>query len=279
MSSLISNLAYPECPRWHEGCLWFSDQHAGYVYQINRNGEVLDSFSVAGGPAGLGWLPDGDLIVVSMSEKRLYRRRQRSLLKLVAELGDIHPGDSNDLVVDATGNAYIGNIGFNFDAGDPMVTTNLAMVRPDGTSMIAARNLMVPNGSVITADGHHLIIAESWAHRLTVFRILPDGSLTDRRVWAELAEHVPDGICLDAEGAIWFASPFANGVYRVKEGGEICEQIPIKAGRPYACMLGGEKGTDLFVCIAPDHDRAVTLARREGRIDVYAVSVCRAGQP
>lgn len=278
-TTLVTKLAYPECPRWHAGCLWFSDQHSGYVYQVSESGDVLDSFSVPGGPAGLGWLPDGELVVVSMSQKRLFRRREKGPLQLVSELGDLHPGDSNDLVAAADGTVYVGNIGFNFDAGDPMVTTNLAMVRPDGTSSIVADNLMVPNGMIISEDGTQLIVAESWSHRLTAFTISPDGQLSDRRVWAELGAHVPDGICLDREGHVWFASPFEKGVYRVKEGGDIIDEIPIEGGNAYACMLGGSHNRRLYVCVAPGHDKQLTLEKRSGRIDVYDVECGRAGRP
>ncbi|WP_116366533.1 SMP-30/gluconolactonase/LRE family protein [Parahaliea mediterranea] len=270
---LIDGLAYPECPRWHEGHLWFSDQHAGYVYCVTEAGQVVESFSVPGGPSGLGWLPSGELLVVSMAQKRLFRRGDDKRLKLLAELGDVHPGESNDLVAASSGAAYIGNIGFDFNAGEAMRTTNLARVSATGEVSVAASELMVPNGSVITSDGKQLLVAESWAHRITAFDIDDSGQLQGRRTWAALGEHVPDGICLDAEGCIWFASPFAGGVFRVRAGGEIVDEIRVENGNAYACALGGSDGHSLFVCVAPDHVSERTLAEQSGHILSHRVAV------
>lgn len=277
---LIDGLMYPECPRWHDGRLWISDQHAGRVYSLTEAGEVLDSFSVSGGASGLGWLPNGDLLVVSMAERRLLRRNSDGLLEPYAELAGVHPGESNDMVVDAQGNAFVGNIGFDFNAGEAMRTTNLALVRPDGSVSVAAQNLLTPNGSVISADGATLILAESWRHCLTAFRIGPDRQLSERRTWASLEErHVPDGICLDDQGCIWLASPFAHQVIRVAEGGAVREVLEIEDGNPYACMLGGSDGRTLFVCIAPDHDPEVTKQQQRGRVEAWQAPAGRAGWP
>lgn len=276
---LIDNLVYPECPRWHQELLWIADQHDGCVYALSTDGEIHDKFSVPGGPSGLGWLPSGDLLVVSMAERRIYLRASSGLLRRFAELGNVHPGESNDMVVDAQGNAWVGNIGFDFNAGEAMRSTQLACVSSDGLVTVAADDLMTPNGSVILPDGRTLVVAESWRHQLTAFTL--DGQhLTQRRVWALLDEtHVPDGICLDAEGCIWVASPFARKVLRVAEGGKVVESLSIEGDNPYACMLGGPKGNTLFVCIAPHHDPSVTLKERRGRVEAYQVQVPHAGWP
>lgn len=276
---LIEKLAYPECPRWHQGLLWISDQHDGCVYALSADGAVNHKFSVPGGPSGLGWLPSGELLVVSMAERRLYLRTSSGVLRRFAELGDVHPGESNDMVVDAQGNAWVGNIGFDFNAGETMRATQLACVSSDGLVTVAADDLMTPNGSVILPDGRTLIVAESWRHQLTAFT-LDAQRLTERRVWGSLDEkHVPDGICLDAEGFIWVASPFAQQVLRVAEGGEVVETLSIEDGNPYACMLGGPGGNVLFVCIAPHHDPSVTLKQRRGRVEAHQVQAPHAGWP
>ncbi|WP_157220652.1 SMP-30/gluconolactonase/LRE family protein [Flavisphingomonas formosensis] len=271
--TIASGLAFPEGPRWHSGRLWVSDQHEGSVHVMDERGRVEERFAVPGGPSGMGWLPDGDLLVVSMEERRLYRRGADRTLTVHAELAPLHPGHSNDMVVDRFGRAYVGNIGFAFDRGEEPCTTAMALVMPDGGIACAADELLCPNGSVITPDGRTLIVAESLAGRLTAFTIGADGRLADRRCFAAIDGHVPDGICLDAEGYVWAASPFAQEVIRVREGGEIVERVRITEGAPYACALGGKDGRSLFICCAPDHAREATLAARGGRIDRVTVTV------
>lgn len=277
--TIASGFAFPEGPRWHDGHLWFSDQHAGEVVVLAPDGAIAERFAVPGGPSGMGWMPDGSLLVTSMQERRLYRRAADGTLIIQAELATFHPGHSNDMVVDATGRAYAGNIGFDFNAGEAPRPTCIVAVAHDGTVKVAADALDCPNGTVITPDDASLIIAESMANRLTRFDIGADGSLTHRRLFADLGDHVPDGICLDAEGAVWAASPYAGEVIRVREGGEIVERVTIDGAKPYACMLGGRDGRDLFVCCATDHDPAITVKARAGRIDAVRVSIPGAGLP
>lgn len=275
---LASGFAFPECPRWHEGSLWFSDQHDGFVHRLGPAGEVLEAFRVPGDPSGIGWLPDGDMLVVSMHERRLYRRSNGTLAPW-AELGALHPGHSNDMVVDARGRAYVGNIGFDFDKGETPCTTAVALVHADGSVERACDGLMCPNGSVISPDGRTLIIAESLAFRLHAWTIGDDGRLQDHRVFAEFGSGIiPDGICLDAEGCVW-TSTVGPSVVRVREGGEILDRITVTGGNTYACMLGGPDRRDLYICVAPDHDRNTTLRERGGRIDVARVGVPGAGLP
>ena len=276
--TIASGFAYPEGPRWHEGNLWFADQHAGVVHRISAAGERLESFAVEGSPSGMGWLPGGDLIVVSMDGRRILRRAD-GVLRLHADLSAFHAAQSNDMVVDASGRAYVGNIGFDFDRGEAPRLTMLLAVEPEGTARRVADDLLCPNGTVLTPDGRTLIVAESLASRLTAFDVAADGSLSSRRVFAEVPGHVPDGICLDAEGQIWAASPFARSVVRVREGGEITARVDIEGAGAFACVLGGEDRRDLYVCCAASHRRAESPALSSGRIEVARVEVPGAGLP
>lgn len=277
--TIATGFAFPEGPRWRDGCLWFADHHDGVVRRISPGGAVLEQFPVPGNPSGLGWLPGGDLLVVSMEERRLYRRHGTSLL-VHAELSMVHPHQSNDMVVDAAGNAYVGNVGFDFHAGEAMRATTIARVDPAGRVEQVADGLLCPNGTVITPDGETLVVAESLASRLTAFTIDAAGRLGGRRLFADLADvGVPDGICLDAGGGIWVAVPHAQAVVRVCEGGAVTDRVGIAGANPYACMLGGPDRRDLYVCCAPHHDAAHTRAQRGGRIDVARVAIGAAGWP
>lgn len=275
--TIAGGFIYPECPRWRDGQLWFADQHDGVVHVLDGTGARLEHFAVPGGPSGMGWLPGGDLLAVSMHERKLYRRGADGRLVVHADLTGVHSFHSNDMVVDARGRAYVGNIGFDFYAGDAPAPTVMAMVTPEGKVSVAADGLMCPNGTVITPDGRTLIVAESMAARLTAFDIAADGGLSGRRLFAAIDGHVPDGICLDAEGHVWAASPYEKVVLRVSPAGEIVARITIADANPYACMLGGADGRDLFICVAPHHDPDTTMKLRGGRIDVARVSVPMAG--
>jgi len=182
------------------------------------------------------------------------------------------------MVVDRAGRAYVGNFGFDFLAEAPYVAARMALVMPDGTTRVAADDLGFPNGTVITPDGTTLIVGESFAARLTAFDIQPDGSLARRRVWAQLDGVVPDGICLDAEGAVWVASPLSSEVVLVREGGEIARRIRV-ATNAYACMLGGPDRRTLFIATAATHEPAAARAQRGGRIETVQVDVPGAGWP
>lgn len=275
--TIATGFAFPEGPRWHGSLLWFADQHAKSVYALNSSGQIKEQFTVPGGPSGMGWLPNGDLLVISMEDRLLLRRNSAGELTIHADLTAVHHSYSNDMVVDRTGRAYAGNVGFNFYIGEAPQPTCIAAIAPDGTVSIAADDLSLPNGTVITPDGKTLVVAETMGFRLTAFTIGADGELTDRRLFADLGNRAPDGICLNADGDIWVAAPWENAVLLVREGGEIIDQIPIENGSPYACMLGGEDSRDLYICCAPDHSHDVTLKLREGRIDVVRVDV-RAAQ-
>ena len=274
---LLDGLCFPEGPRWHEGKLWFSDMHAQAVMRVGLDGRAERVIDVAGDPSGLGWLPDGRLLVVSMHDRRLLRLDPDGLRE-VADLSKLADFHCNDMVVDARGRAYVGNFGFDLHAQEKPRTTALALVLPSGEANVAARDLAFPNGCVITPDGRTLVVAESMASRLTAFEIAPDGSLANRRVFAQLERKVPDGICLDAEGAVWVASPVSAECVRVHEGGRISATVKV-ATQAYACMLGGPDRKTLFICTAADSDPVKCVAERNGRIEYVRVDVAGAGLP
>jgi sugar lactone lactonase YvrE len=274
---LLDRLAFPEGPRWHDGKLIFSDMHAHEVVAVDMAGKRAVVCQAPNRPSGLGWLPDGRMLVVSMTDRKLMRL-DRDGLKTVADMTKLASFDCNDMVVDARGRAYIGNFGFDLHKNETPRTTTLVMVAPDGVARIVADDLMFPNGMVITPDGKTLIVGESFGRRLTAFDTAADGSLSNRRVWAELGNSVPDGICLDADNAIWVACPMSSEVIRVKRGGEVVERMKVETDA-FACMLGGPDGRTLFVATAPVSDPEKCRATRAGRIETTQVEVPRAGLP
>ncbi|WP_162527148.1 SMP-30/gluconolactonase/LRE family protein [Sphingomonas solaris] len=279
LDRIYEELVFPECPRWRDGALWFSDCHDGRVVAIAPDGRLLDSFGVPGGPSGLGWLPSGEALVVSIADLCVYRRQSDGSLIRHADLSSHHRFHANDMVVDDRGNGYVGEVGFRGGLEAPKSTV-LLLVRPDGAVSVAADDMLTPNGSVITADGGTLIVAESLRHRLMSFTIAADGTLHDRRLFAELdAEAIPDGICLDEAGCIWVASPRARAVLRVSPKDGVVDRIDTGATRPYACMLGGADRRDLFVCLADTHDAAVARKARSGAIAFRTVDVAGCGRP
>ncbi|MGH7823369.1 MAG: SMP-30/gluconolactonase/LRE family protein [Candidatus Binatia bacterium] len=275
---LLDGLVFPEGPRWREGKLWFSDMHANAVMTVDLEGRAERILEVAGKPSGLGWLPDGRLLVVSMTDRRLLRRDRTGLAEL-ADLSALASCHLNDMVVDADGRAYVGNFGFDLFQNAPPKDAELILVTPDGRSSVVADGLSFPNGSVITPDGRTLVVAESFAARLTAFDRESDGALSNRRVWAQLEEGVtPDGICLDAEGAIWTTSPLTGELLRVREGGEITHRLR-PPHPPYACMLGGADRRTLFLATADTHEPEEAKTKRSGRIETARVDVPGAGLP
>jgi sugar lactone lactonase YvrE len=274
---LAEGLRFPEGPRWRDDRLVFSDQHDGLVRSVTPAGDVATVVAVPQRPSGLGWDPQGRMLVVSMDDRRLLRLEGDDLVE-VADLTPHAPWHCNDMVVDAAGRAYVGNFGFDLDGGADVVTTTLVRVDPDGAISVAADEMRFPNGTVITPDGGTLVVGESWAGVLTAFTIAADGSLSDRREWAKLQGAVPDGICLDAEGAIWSACPLTGRVLRVREGGEVTDVVTADRRGAYACMLGGAHRTTLFVCTADASNPAETGTMR-GAIEVCEVEVPGAGLP
>ena len=274
---LLDGLRFPEGPRWHEDRFWFSDMHAGRVIAVSLDGDAETIVEVKGAPSGLGWLPDGRLLVVSMQDRRLLRLDPDGLTQ-VADLSPHASFHCNDMVVDAQGRAYVGNFGFDLHAEASPTGANLILVHPDGRAEIAAEDLRFPNGTVITPDGKTLIVGESFGACLTAFDVGEDGTLHGRRLWAQLEAAVPDGICLDEEGAVWVASPVGKGgVLRVREGGEVTDRIAVEH-EAFACMLGGPDRKTLFICTAADSHPEKTTDRR-GRIETIRVDVPGAGLP
>jgi sugar lactone lactonase YvrE len=275
---LLDGLAFPEGPRWRDERLWFSDMHDLQVKTVDLAGRSEDVLRVEGSPSGLGWLPDGRLLVVSMSDRRLLRREPEGLVTH-ADLSGLASFDCNDMVTDTRGRSYVGNFGFDLHAAKPEIApAELVLVSASGEARVAARELLFPNGTVITPDGRTLIVGESYGARLTAFDVEEDGSLSNRRVWARLEGAVPDGICLDAEGAVWVASPLGSEVLRVREGGEVTHRVGVSS-LAIACMLGGPERRQLFVCTAPTVNPAECRKRREGRIELAEVDVPGAGLP
>jgi sugar lactone lactonase YvrE len=274
--TLIDGLRFPEGPRWRDGRLWFSDMHAQQVLAVDLDGQTETIASVEHDPSGLGWLPDGRLLIVSMRDRKLLRLDPQGLVE-VADLSGLASFYCNDMVVDARGRAYVGNFGFDLHGGGQPCATNLVLVEPDGGARVVAEDLRFPNGTVITPDGRTLIIGETFGACLTAFDVAPDGSLSGRREWARMEKAVPDGICLDAEGGIWVASPVSGAVLRVREGGEVTDRIEVEH-QAFACMLGGPERKTLFLCTAADSDPEKT-GNRTGRIEFVEVDVPGAGLP
>jgi sugar lactone lactonase YvrE len=278
LRTVLEGLAFPEGPRWRDGRLWFSDMHAHEVVAMAPDGARETVFKADGAVSGLGWLPDGRMLVVSMEDRRLLRIEPDGRAVTHADLSEIATGHCNDMVVDAAGRAYVGNFGFPLGSGERR-TAKMARVDPDGSVVAAADELMFPNGAMITPDGKTLIVGETFAGRMTAFDIAADGALSNRRVWAQLPERaVPDGACLDAEGAVWIASPSTNDVIRLAEGGEVLERITADRGC-FACMLGGADRRTLYVLTARGSDPTASAAVRTGRIEAVEVDVAGAGLP
>ena len=274
---VASGLAFAEAPRWHDDALWWSDMHAGEVCRLTSGG-VERVCQVTMDPSGLGWLPDGRLLIVSMRDKRLLRRQDDGALVTHADLSDLVPRRCNDMAVDAHGRAYVGNFGFNLDE-EPPAPTVLVRVDPDGSARVVVENLLFPNGTVITPDGRTLIIAETFGKCLTAFDVDAHGDLSNRRLWAAMPEgDFPDGICLDAEGAVWYASPTSNACVRIREGGEVVQRIATDRGA-FACMLGGQDRQTLYVCTAGSHVPDRQRQSRDGCIEAFRVDVPGAGLP
>ena len=278
LETILDGLAFPECPRWHGDSLYFSDMHDAKIWRLTPDGRPTKLFEVANYPAGLGWLPDGTLQVVSMRDRRLLRATASGLISF-CDLSALAPGYTNDMVIDGQGRAYIGNFGFDLNGGAPPRPTHLIAIEPDGSARIEAEDLWFPNGMAITADGGTLIAAESFAGRLTAFDIQADGSLTHRRVFARLDGIQADGICLDREGAVWVSCAEGFKTMRVAEGGRVLQEIAHPGRHSFACMLGGADRRDLYICTAEHHLPHRTLELRSGRIERARVDVPGTGLP
>jgi len=274
---LLDNLMFPEAPRWREGRLWFTDQHARRIVAVDMDGHAETVAEMDDLPGGLGWLPDGRLLVVAMTQRRIFQLTDSGLDEY-ADLSGLASSHCNDMLVEKQGRCYLGNFGFDLHGGAPQAPAELILVEPGGKTRIVAEGLVFPNGMVTTPDETTLIVAETFAARLTAFAIQADGSLANRRIWADLGDAYPDGICLDAENAVWVATPNAGEVLRVKEGGGILQRIKPR-GTPYACMLGGPERLTLFIASSETDDPAMARQQKGGRIEVISVPVAGTGLP
>ena len=293
ISTIVTGMSYLEGPRWHDQRIWFSDFYTCRVYSAAEDGSDLRTEAeVPQQPSGLGWLPDGRLLIVSMRDGRLLRREADGTLACHADLSGYLGGHLNDMVVDARGRVFVGEFGFDLMSGADLRPAGLLRVDPDGTVTQVAEDLWFPNGSVITEDGT-LLVDETFGNRVTAFDIAADGTLANRRTWAKFGDLpndrelgkllgqvvvAPDGCCLDADGAMWIADGLNGRVIRVRQGGEIAEEIQPGAG-VFACMLGGADGRTLFICTAPDFQEQARKNAREASLVTARVDTPRAGLP
>lgn len=266
-TEIAAGFSFLESPRWHDGRLWLSDFYTHRVLRLDAAGRAQTVCEVPAQPSGLGWLPDGRLLVCAMRERRVLRLEPDGRLVEHADLSAIAGGHINDMVVDGQGRAWVGNFGFDRSGDAPLTPARLACVEPDGTARVAAEGLYFPNGSVLTPDGRTLIVAETMGNRISAFDIAAEGTLGPRRDWAvfgavpadlrmpavrEAMVVAPDGMALDAEGAVWLADARHRRVLRVAEGGRILQAMSTGELGAYACMLGGPARRTLYVCVAPD---------------------------
>jgi sugar lactone lactonase YvrE len=279
---LMDGVVFGESPRWHEGRLWFSDWGAGEVIALDDRGnrEVVVRVPFPSIPMCIDWLPDErGLLIVSPSEGRIVRRAPDGSLVTHASLDGLSRGAVNEIVVDGRGNIYVNGGGFDLMAGEAFAPGIIALVAPDGSARVVADGIAFPNGMAVTPDNGTLIVAESYGHALTAFDIAADGGLSNRRVWADLGDGAPDGICLDAEGAVWYADVPNRCCVRVRDGGDVLEAIEIDRGC-FACALGGADGRTLFMIATewrgPEH---MTDGPPTGQVLAAAAPAPAAGWP
>jgi len=277
LTTLLDGLYFGEGPRWRDGHLYLSDFYAHEVLRVDLDGNRERVAHFPQQPSGLGWLPDGTMLIVSMKDRKLMKLTDAGPVEY-ADLSSVAGFHCNDMVVSAEGRAYVGNFGYDHYTEPEEKTAKLARVDPDGTVHCAATDLKFPNGSVITPDGKTLIVGETRGNRLTAWDIALDGALSNRRVWADLGPNFPDGICLDEEGAIWVADPRLKETIRVREGGDVTHRILTGDYGSFACMLGGADRKTLFICTAPGSGPSAVEARK-GRVEYCRVDVPGAGLP
>ena len=276
--TLVSGLCFGEGPRWHNGRLYFSDMHGNTVYAADTSGELETIVRLEDDePSGLGWLPDGRMLIVSMRNRKLLVLDGNELSEF-ADLSGIATYHCNDMVTDLKGRSYVGNFGYDLHNDAEFQKAELILVHPDGKTALAADDLAFPNGTVITPDEKTLIVGESFGARLTAFDIQPDGTLLNRREWAKIDGAVPDGICLDEAGGIWVASPVSNEVLRIIEGGEVTDRVKIE-NQAYACMLGGQDGKTLFIMTSRASHPVQCKKEKSAAVEFVTVKHAGAGLP
>jgi sugar lactone lactonase YvrE len=274
---LMTGIAFGESPRWHDDRLWFSDWGTQELVAVDLAGESEVAARVPSSPFCIDWMPDGRLLIVSGGDGRLLRREPDGSLVTHADLSHLSRYPWNEIVVDGRGNIYLNGIGFDFPAG-AFAPGIIALVAPDGSVRQVADGVAFPNGMAVLPDGATLIVAESYANRLTAFDIAADGGLSNRRVWAEVGSDHPDGICLDAEGAVWYADVGTKRCVRVREGGEVLRSIELDRGC-FACMLGGMDGRTLFMLAAVFDPAAMFSGKQTGQVLTARTPAPGAGWP
>jgi sugar lactone lactonase YvrE len=272
------DFVFLEGPRWHEGKLWVSDMFGQTVYTLTPDGARQEVAKFPNRPSGINFLPDGSVVIVSMADRKLMKV-DNGRLSEYADLSAALPYDINDCVCAANGDIYVGTFGYDVFAHEEPRPATLTLVKRDGSIKTVADEVQFPNGAVITPDGKTLVVAETFVGKLTAFDIQADGSLTNRRSFADIAPYTPDGICLDRDGAIWVAA-FEQGEFiRVREGGEITHRIDTGGRRAVACNLGGADGKTLF-CLIYDGDLDdIPKGARNALIETAQVEVAGAGSP
>jgi sugar lactone lactonase YvrE len=291
---LVDRGTFFEGLRWRGGRWWASDFYADRVIAVDPEGTVEEVMHLRQ-PSGLGWLPDGSLLAVSMTGHELWRRAPDGTVTRHADISALSRGEANDMLVDPAGRAYVGNYGFDLMAGAAPEAAVLVRVDPDGTVSAAADGLHFPNAVLLSPDGRTMIVAETIAARLTAFTVAEDGSLSDRRVWAQLGPtpplttldeviprvaFAPDGCTLDAEGCVWAADSLHHRCARIAPGGEVLQEIAAPDDRVfYGCMLGGEDGRTLLLCTAPDWRQERPAGELASELYTVPVQVPHAGLP
>ena len=277
-SVFADNFAFLEGPRWHDGALWISDMWAHQVHRISIDGSVTDIVAVPQRPSGLGFMPDGTLLIASMADRSVYRYERGSLV-LHADLSNTVGADINDMVLDDQGRIYVGNFGYDLFNGAEPADAEIVLIEPDGSHRIVASGLMFPNGMVLSNNGNVLVVAETFGHRLTAFDRDDDGNLNNRRIFADLGEMTPDGICLDVEGGIWVASYMTGEFVRVRDGGEITDRFEVADRAAVACQLGGKDQCTLYCMTYSGQLEDVASGARLARIETVTVDVPGAASP
>lgn len=295
LATLLEGGGFFEAPRWRDSRWWVSDFYRGIVMTVEPDGSTSEVMAVEAQPSGIGWLADGSMLVVSMKDHRLLRRSPAGEVRVHAELAEHCGGHLNDMVIDSGGRAYVGEFGFDLQAFADPAPAKLMRVDPDGSVSVLADDLMFPNGTVLTPDERTLIVGETAGSRYTAFSLAEDGSVRERRTWAQVApapelgplaetlpklKFAPDGCTLDAEGCIWAADAVGARCARVAEGGAIVDEIAAPEGLGiFACMLGGADGRTLLMCAAPDFLEVNRAPKREAVLLTTVVDVPHAGRP
>lgn len=291
---VAKGFTYLEGPRWHNGRLYFVDFYTHTVNALDADGAIEQIAVVEHQPSGLGWLPDGRMLVVSMKDRKILRQEPDGTLAEHADISALCTGHANDMVVARDGRAYVGHFGFDLMGGADHEFASVVLVNPDGTARTVAEGLSFPNGMVITPDDKTLIVNELFGNRVSAFDIRADGTLGPRRDFAaygdlgdepswhkrvEASTIVPDGLAMDAEGAVWVADCAHQRAVRIADGGEILDEVSTAPNGVFAVGLGGDDGKTLFLCVAPDFDEAARTAAREGELHAVRVEVPHAGTP